>query len=150
MPMGNQARADLGRGGSWTKGAVMKKLLLLGTMLVWGGAASAQSGGANPDQCGPSSVPAIQQTDVSTVERNSDTSGAIIQLDVGASLPNDGALTYLFSSADGTITGDGARATWTVSGEGPFTANVEVSSPDGCKSYAHFTYHMEQTAPASE
>jgi hypothetical protein len=123
----------------------MKKLLLLGTMLIWGGAAAAQDG----DQCLSSSLPAIQQTNVATVERNADSGSAVIQLDVAASLPGEGALTYAFSSADGTIAGDGSRATWTVAGAGPFSADVEVSSPDGCKAHAHFTYHMEETASES-
>jgi hypothetical protein len=123
----------------------MKKLLLLGTMLIWGGAAAAE----DRDQCLSSSLPAIQQTDVVTVERNGDSGSAVIQLHVAASLPGDGALTYDFSSADGTIAGDGALATWTVAGAGPFSADVEVSSPEGCKTRAHFTYHMEQTASQS-
>jgi hypothetical protein len=124
----------------------MKKLLLLGTMLMWGAAASAQDGGGTTDQCLPSALPAIQQTDVSTVARDSDTNTAVIQLDIVASLPDGSAATYVFSSPDGVITSDGSRATWTVVGSGPFTANVEVSSPSGCKTYSHFTYHMEQTA----
>jgi hypothetical protein len=123
----------------------MKKLLLLGTMLTWGAAAGAQvSGGA--DQCPVAASPVIHQTDVATVERNNDSNSAVIQLDVAASLPGGGDPTYAFSAPDGSITSDGPRATWTVSGAGPFTANVQVTSPDGCKSYAHFTYHMEQTA----
>jgi hypothetical protein len=122
----------------------MKKLLLLGPMLIWGAAAGAQTG--NTDQCPASLSPAIQQTDVSTVERNADNDSAVIQLDVVASLPDGGAPDYAFSSGDGTITSDGARATWTVTGNGPFTANVAISAPNGCKTYSHFTYHMEQTA----
>ena len=124
----------------------MKKFLLVGTMLIWGAAAGAQSGGGNADQCLASALPAIQQTDVATVERNSDTNSAVIQIDVAATLPDGGGLTYSFSSTDGTITSDGSRATWTVTGAGPFTANVAVSSDNGCKTYSHFTYHMEQTA----
>jgi hypothetical protein len=111
-------------------------------MLMWGAAAAAQ----DRDQCQPSSLPVIQQTDVATVERNGDSNSAVIQLDVAASLGSEGALTYAFSSPDGTITNDGSRATWTVEGAGPFSANVEVSSPEGCRTQAHFTYHMEQTA----
>jgi hypothetical protein len=124
----------------------MKKLLLLGTMLVWGAAAGAQDGGGTTDQCPASVLPVIQQTDVSTVERNNDTNSAVIQLDIVASLPNGGTPNYVFTSPDGTITSDGPSATWTVSGSGPFTANVAVSSPDGCTSHSLFTYHMEQTA----
>src|SRR5439155_8017899 len=105
----------------------MKKFLLVGTMLIWGGAAGAQSNGGSADQCGSAYAPAIQQSDVTTVERNNDSQSAVIQLDIVASLPDGSAPTYRFSSGDGTITGDGARATWTVTGEGPFTANVEVS-----------------------
>ena len=123
----------------------MKKLLLLGIMISWGAAAAAQDGTAAPE-CVPAALPVIAQTDVATVERNSDTSGAVIQLDVDASPANGGGtLTYVFSSPDGTITSDGSRATWTVSGAGPFSADVAVSAPDGCTSHAHFTYHMEQT-----
>lgn len=120
----------------------MKKLLLVGTMLIWGGAAAAQTG----DQCPVSISPAIQQTNVSTVERGADNNSAVIQLDVVATAPGAGAPSYSFSSNDGTISGDGSRAAWTVSGAGPFTADVEVTAPNGCKSYSHFTYHMEQTS----
>ena len=126
----------------------MKKLLLLGTMLTWGAAAVAQDGGGATDQCPPAALPVVQQTDVSTVERNADSNSAVIQLDVAASLPGGGAPSYVFSAENGTITSDGSRATWTVAGAGPFTANVEVASPDGCKSYSLFTYHMEETAPS--
>jgi hypothetical protein len=126
----------------------MKKLLLLGTMLTWGAAAVAQEGGGATEQCTPAALPVIQQTDVSTVERNADSNSAVIELDVSASLPGGGDPTYVFSAANGSITSDGPRATWTVAGAGPFTANVEVSSPEGCKSYSLFTYHMEQTAPS--
>jgi hypothetical protein len=120
----------------------MKKLLIFGPMLMWGAAAAAQDG----DQCQLSSLPAISQTDVATVERNGDANSAVIQLDVAASAPNGSALTYTFSSVDGTLTSDGPRATWTVTGAGPFSADVQVSTPEGCTSYSHFIYHMEQTA----
>jgi len=120
----------------------MKKLILLGTMLAWSAAASAQDG----DQCPASSLPNVSQTNVATVERNADTGSAVIQLDVAASDPNGGALAYVFSSADGVITGDGSRGTWTVSGAGPFTADVAVTSAaSGCTAHARFTYHMEQS-----
>ena len=76
----------------------MKKLLLLGAMLTWGAAASAQTGGA-ADQCPSALAPAIQQTNVSTVERNADNDSAVIQLDIVASVP-DGAPSYAFSSSD--------------------------------------------------
>jgi hypothetical protein len=122
----------------------MKKLLLLGTMLVWGGAAAAQTGEGG-DQCPASVSPQIEQSDVSTVARDADANSAVIQLDVVASLPGGGTPSYSFSSNDGSITGDGSRASWTVNGAGPFTANVVVSAPNGCRSYSHFTYHMEQT-----
>ena len=125
----------------------MKKLLLIGTMLAWSGAATAQS--QSPDQCPQSAQPVIQQTDVATAERNSDANSAVIQLDVAASLaPGDtgGDPTYSFSAQNGTITSDGSHATWTVAGAGPFTASVQVTAPSGCRSYARFTYHMEQTA----
>lgn len=125
----------------------MKKLLLVGTMLAWSAAAAAQDG----DQCPAPSLPLVSQTDVATVERNSDSGSAIIQLDVSASDPAGGTLTYVFSSADGTIAGDGSRATWTVSGAGPFTATVAVSSAaSGCTSHARFTYHMEQSPSEPE
>lgn len=125
----------------------MRKLMLLGMMMTsWGAAAAAQDTGA-ADQCPVSALPVIAQTDVATVDRNSDASSATIQLNVAASSPSGAALTYAFSSADGTITSDGTQATWTVSGAGPFEADVAVSSPDGCTSSSHFTYHMEATAP---
>jgi hypothetical protein len=119
----------------------MKKLLILGIMSTWGAAAAAQD-----DPCTPTALPVIQQTDVSTVERNADSSSAVIQLDVAATLPAGGSPNFVFSAENGAIVSDGPRATWTVAGAGPFTANVEVSSPEGCSAYAHFTYHMEQTA----
>ena len=72
------------------------------------------------DQCQPSNIPVIAQTDVATVQRTDDGSGAVIQLDVAASVPDGSAATYAFTSADGTITSDGSRATWTVAGAGPF------------------------------
>jgi hypothetical protein len=125
----------------------MKKFLLLGMMMTWGAAAAAQDGGGNTDQCGPSTSPAIQQTNVATVERNSDSNSAVIQLDIVASRPDGGTLDYAFSSVDGTITSDGARATWTVDGAGPFTADVAVTAADsGCTTHSHFTYHMEQAS----
>ena len=121
----------------------MKKLLLLGPMLAWGAAAAAQDSG---DQCQASAVPVIAETNVSTVERDPDAGTAVIQLDVSASIPDGRTPNYAFTADQGTITSDGARATWTVSGAGPFSANVAVSSPDNlCQSYSHFTYHMEQT-----
>ena len=123
----------------------MKKLLLLGLMMSWGAAAAAQDDGTGSDQCSGAALPSIAQTDVATVERNTDSGSAVIQLDVVASSPGGGALSYNFASPDGSIVGDGAQATWTVSGAGPFTATVEVSSSGGCKSYAQFTYNMEQT-----
>lgn len=119
----------------------MKKLLLVGTMLISGGAAAAQTG----DQCPLSESPQIEQSNVSTVERSADNTSAVIQLDVAADVQGSGSPSYSFSSNDGTITANGSRASWTVSGAGPFTANVEVTGPNGCKSYSHFTYHMEQT-----
>jgi len=123
----------------------MKKFLLLGAMLTWGVAANAQDG--TTDQCAPGLSPVIQQTDVSTVARDTDSNSAVIQLDVAASLSGGGgAPSYSFSTSDGTITGDGSTATWTVTGDGPFSANVVVTAPNGCKAYSHFVYHMEQTA----
>ena len=124
----------------------MKKLLLVGPMLMWATAAAAQDGGTT-DQCQPEASPAIAQTDVATVQRDATNGSAVIQLNVTASLPNGGAPTYTFSSSDGTITNDGATATWTVTGSGPFTADVAVTAPDtGCTSHAVFTYNMEQAA----
>ncbi|MBV9882590.1 MAG: hypothetical protein JO276_06235 [Sphingomonadaceae bacterium] len=126
----------------------MKKLLLLGPMLAWGAAAAAQENG---DQCQASAVPVVAETNVSTVSRDADTGNVVIQLDVDASIPNGGSPSYAFTADQGTITSEGARATWTVSGTGPFSANVAVSSPDtSCRAYAHFTYHMEQTATGSQ
>jgi hypothetical protein len=126
----------------------MKKLLLLGPMLAWSAAAAAQDNG---DQCPINAVPVISETNVSTVERNADTGNVVIQLDVAAAVPNGGSPGYAFTADQGTITSDGARATWTVSGAGPFSANVAVSSSgSSCRAYAHFTYHMEQTGTDSQ
>jgi hypothetical protein len=122
----------------------MRKLLLLGIMLSWGAAAAAQDGGSS-DQCPAASLPVVGQTDVATLQRTDDGSGATIQLNVTATSPDGSALTYSFTSGDGTIAGDGETATWTVSGAGPFSADVRVSTPSGCSSHAHFIYHMEQT-----
>src|SRR3954467_4001497 len=124
----------------------MKKLILLGMMLSWGAAAQAQDGPSGPGQCAVAALPVIEQTDVATLQRGDDGASAVIQLDVSASRSDGPTLTYAFSSDDGAIAGDGARATWTVSGAGPFSADVAVSAPDGCTSHSHFTYHMEQTA----
>jgi hypothetical protein len=122
----------------------MKKLLLVGPMLMWAATAAAQG---PTDQCSPEASPAIVQTDVATVQRDADTGTAVIQLSVNASVPGGGAPNYVFSSSDGTISGNGATATWTVTGAGPFTADVAVASPDtGCSSHAVFTYHMEESA----
>jgi hypothetical protein len=124
----------------------MKKLLLVGPMLMWAASAAAQNGGGTPDQCPAEASPAIAQTDVATVQRDTDSGSAVIQLSVTASLPNGGAPAYAFSSSDGTITGNGATATWTVTGAGPFMADVAVTAPDtGCTSHAVFTYHMEES-----
>jgi len=121
----------------------MKRLLLLGTMLAWSAAAGAQD--SVPDQCPSAALPVIEQTDVATIEQNSETS-AVIQIDVAAALPDGRALSYLYSAHSGTIVGEGPRATWTVEGAGPFTASVEVAAAnDPCKSHAHFTYLMAPT-----
>jgi hypothetical protein len=125
----------------------MKKLLLVGPMLMWAAAAAAQDGGGTTDQCPAEASPAIAQTDVATVQRDTDSGSAVIQLNVTASLPGGGAPNYVFSSSDGAIAGNGATATWTVTGAGPFTADVAVTAPDtGCTSHAVFTYHMEESA----
>jgi hypothetical protein len=116
-------------------------------MLSWGAAAAAQDSGGAADQCPSAALPVIERTDVATLERNSEESAdsAVIQIDVAASLANGHALTYAFSTQSGTITSDGARATWTVAGAGPFTASVEVSAADyPCKSHAYFTYLMDR------
>lgn len=123
----------------------MRKLLLVGLMMSWGAAAAAQDTGTSADSC-TGALPVISETDVATVERNTDSGSAVIQLDVDAAVPGGGGLSYNFASPDGSLVSDGARATWTVSGAGPFTATVEVTSAGGCKSYAQFTYNMEQTA----
>jgi hypothetical protein len=123
---------------------IMKRLLLLGPMLAWGAAAGAQDNGSQ-DQCPSSALPVIERTDVATLEGNGE-NGAVIQIDVAAALPDGRSLTYAFSTQNGSITGDGARATWTVEGAGPFTATVEVSAPNyPCKAHAYFTYRMDQT-----
>jgi hypothetical protein len=114
-------------------------------MLGWSAAAAAQDGTGSNDQCPAAALPAIGQTDVATLERNDDGS-AVIELEVAATSTDGSALTYTFSSPDGTIVGDGSHATWTVSGAGPFSADVRVSNAAGCTSAARFTYHMEQTA----
>ena len=126
----------------------MKKLMLLGMLMTtgWASAAAAQDSNSGADQCTASAAPVIAQTAVSTLQQNADTNSATLELDVAATSPSGSTLTYVFTSGDGTITGNGAQATWTVSGAGPFEADVAVSSPDGCTSYAHFTYHMEQAS----
>ncbi len=144
---GSPCAADLSIGALDKGVRIMKRLLLLGTMLICGSAAAAQDG-APADQCPSAALPVIERTDVATLERNSEDS-AVIQIDVAASLPNGQALTYAFSAHSGTITSDGSRATWTVAGAGPFTASVEVTAANyPCTSHAHFTYLMDR--PPSE
>jgi len=125
----------------------MRKLMLLGLMLGWSAAAAAQDGTGTTDQCPAALLPVVGQTDVATLQRSDDGASAVIELDVTATSPDGSALTYAFTSPDGTLTNDGARATWTVTGAGPFSADVQVSTASGCSASAHFTYHMEQTAP---
>jgi len=119
----------------------MNKLILFGVMLACGGAANAQ----NSDQCSPEDSPVIDRIDLATVDRPSANS-AVLQVDVAASL--DGrTLHYSFHASDGSIHGDGSRATWNVEGDGPFEATIEVSSPGyPCVSHASVTFRPEEQA----
>ena len=129
----------------------MKRLLLMGPMLAWGGAASAQNWDTDQQsQCSAASqgAPFVERIDVATIDNPTPTT-RVVQVDVAASRPDGRELTYQFHGLDGTMTSSGPRATWNVEGEGPFTATIEVSAPNyPCVSYVSVTYNVE--APAAE
>jgi hypothetical protein len=120
----------------------MKRLLLV-SVLAWSAAANAQDGQGS-DQCTPEASPVIERVNVATATRPTETS-AVVEIDLEAALPDGRALSYAFQPSSGSITSDGPHASWTVEGEGPFTATIEVSAADyPCKSYANLTYRMEE------
>jgi hypothetical protein len=127
----------------------MKKLILTGLLLASSGAAFAQSG-SNDQNCPVEAEPLISRVNVATMSRPS-ASSAVVQVDLEASSPGGGALSYNFQPDSGSIQSDGSHAVWTVDGEGPFTASVEVSAADSpCKSYANLTYVLEDLNPDDE
>lgn len=125
----------------------MKRLLILGTVLAWSGAANAQDSG---DQCAPEASPLIERVNVATMSRPTPIS-AVVQIDLEAALPDGRPLNYAFNVASGSVTSDGPHASWTVVGDGPFTATIEVSASDyPCRSYANLTYTMEEYVPQDD
>lgn len=126
----------------------MKRLFLFGAMLALSAAANAQDA---PDQsCTAEVSPRIERVNVATMSRPSATS-AVVQIDLEAALPDGRALTYTFNPASGSIVSDGPNATWTVEGEGPFAASVEVSAAGyPCQSYANWTYELEEFVPEDD
>lgn len=124
----------------------MKKLLIMGAMLLSSAAANAQSS----DECTAEQSPLIERVNVATESRPTETS-AVVGIDLEAALPDGRALTYTFNVASGSVSSDGPHATWNVEGNGPFTATVEVSASGyPCKSYANLTYVMENLNPDEE
>ena len=122
----------------------MKKLFLTGLLLASSGAAYAQNG---DQSCPVESEPLIERVNVATMSRPSATS-AVVQVDLEAALPDGRPLNYVFHPESGSIESDGSHAVWSVEGEGPFTATVEVSAADDpCKSYANLTYVLEDLNP---
>lgn len=125
----------------------MKKLFLLGVMLACSAGANAQSG-SNDQNCPVEAEPLIERVNVATMSRPTESS-AVVQVDLVAALPDGRALSYQFHADQGSIDSDGPHAVWTVEGEGPFTASVEVSASGyPCKSYANLTYVLEDLTPA--
>lgn len=124
----------------------MKKLILVGAMLACGATANAQNSGATDQTCSAETSPVIQRVDVATASRPTETS-AVVEIDLDASLPDGRTLNYSFNVATGTVTSEGSHATWTVEGDGPFTATIEVSAYDyPCRSYANLTYRLEENS----
>jgi hypothetical protein len=123
----------------------MKKLLLVSILALSATAANAQDSGS--DQCTAEASPLIERVNVATASRPTETS-AVVEIDLEAALPDGRALTYTFNVASGSVASEGSHATWSVEGEGPFTATVEVSASGyPCKSYANLTYQMEDLVP---
>ena len=121
----------------------MKKLLLLVPMLAWSGVAAAQQSEAEADQCTTATLPVIERVDISPVSSGEDS--AVLQVDIEASLPGGGSLNYDFRGQDGSISGNGSSASWSVSGSGPFNATVEVSAPgSACTAFAYLTYSASE------
>lgn len=127
---------------------VMKRLFLFGAMLACSAAANAQDSGGSGQSCSPADSPFIERVNVATTSRPSETS-AVVEIDLAASLPDGRPLTYTFNVASGSVTSDGSHAIWTVEGDGPFSATVEVSAADyPCRSHANLAYSLED--PDSE
>ena len=125
----------------------MKTLFLAGAMLAWSGTAFAQTSECSSSEEG---APSIQRIDVSTVERPSADS-AVVQLDVVASTPTGAAPQYLFNGGGTPLANDGARATWTVQGSGPFTATISATTPgSNCVASADVTFTVEAPAAADD
>lgn len=128
----------------------MKRLLLLGTMLACSAAANAQDSGASGESCTAEASPLIERVNVATMDRPTATS-AVVGIDLEAALPDGRPLSYAFNVASGSVTSDGPHASWTVEGDGPFTAEIVVSAPGyPCRSYANLTYQMEDYIPQDD
>lgn len=125
----------------------MKKLILATAMLAWSGAGYAQASECSSTEEG---APAIERIDVSTIERPSEDS-AVVQFDVVASTPTGATPNYSFNGNGTPLSSDGARATWTVNGAGPFTATISATTPgSNCVSNANVTFTVEEAAGADD
>ncbi|MBC7909832.1 MAG: hypothetical protein H7Y30_04985 [Pyrinomonadaceae bacterium] len=80
----------------------------------------------------------ITQCDVS--------SDQMVALTANASDPDGDTLLYTYTTTGGRITGEGANATWDLSGAQPgtYTATVEVDDGCGCVSFASTTVTIER------
>ena len=129
----------------------MKKLLLLVPMLAWSGVAAAQQSEAEADQCTPATLPVIERVDIGPAGEQPSETSTVLQVDISAGLPGGGSLNYDFRAQDGSISGSGSTASWTVSGSGSFDATVEVSSPgSACTAFAYLTYAAGTNEPPSD
>ena len=130
----------------------MKKLLLLVPLLAWSGVAAAQQSEAEADQCTAATLPRDRAGRYRPASEQSSETSTVLNVDIQASLPGGGALNYDFRAQDGSLSDEGAHATWAVSGSGPFNATVEVSAPgSACTAFAYLTYAAGQgEAPPSD
>lgn len=127
----------------------MKKLLLVTPLLIWSATAGAQQVNGNADQCTPATTPVIERIDVSATDAGE--SSAVLRVDVVATAPDGSALNYEFHGYDGSISSQGAAATWNVNGNGRVEGYVEVgASGYGCVSYGNFTYDLEHQSASDE
>ena len=119
----------------------MKKLLILAPMLAWSGAAAAQQTESEADQCNAANRPVIQRVDIAPADEQPSETSTLLQISIEASRPDGASLSYDFRGDDGSISGNGSSASWTVSRSGAFEATVEVSGPgSACTAFAYLAY----------